>query len=101
MEEKEETFKVHGNDSQNANIWSSSQLWLCAEVENSYGTEINKYFRIPLILGMDKLTKKERVNFIFWLVLINRYCQRTLLNVVFWPLKHVGFRPSKMLVFGP
>ncbi|WP_379945779.1 hypothetical protein [Enterococcus devriesei] len=28
-------------------------------------------------------------------------CQRTLLNVVFWPLKHVGFRPSKMLVFGP
>ncbi|WP_379946793.1 AAA family ATPase [Enterococcus devriesei] len=33
--------------------------------------------------------------------ILSAICQRTLLNVVFWPLKHVGFRPSKMLVFGP
>lgn len=28
-------------------------------------------------------------------------CQRPLKNVVFWPFENVGFRPLKMLVFGP
>ncbi|WP_379946425.1 hypothetical protein [Enterococcus devriesei] len=51
--------------------------------------------KIELTNVEETIAKAERY------VELLKECQRTLLNVVFWPLKHVGFRPSKMLVFGP